>query len=282
MQWVQNSVTDIVSGYLDFLLLKSRDHERRFRQLVHAQPQAARAEAAVFSFLRQQRLRPVVAEVVGEGGVDFLCGPGSPENFVVEVTSLDDEALAKKSGWLDVIEDGVGSFRLVTNVLRRKASGKTPQLAGYPMPRVLAFVSSHVGSDAFVGTIAAQSLMTGDIKISVPLGGTAEPKEVTDFSDSVFIRFDKKGHVVACRHSISAILLVALFDSAMKLVGMLHPEPRFAFEIPTFPEVPFLRAKAWPILEGKIETEWIIAHPQSALFHHFPIAITNEELKGEE
>jgi hypothetical protein len=62
------------------------------------------------------------------------------------------------------------------------------------------------------------------------------------------------GRVVACRQDISAILLVAA--NSGEGYGVLHPEPAYPLNIASLATVPFVRIAQWPIVDGKITTEW--------------------------
>jgi hypothetical protein len=65
-----------------------------------------------------------------------------------------------------------------------------------------------------------------------------------------------------------AILLVAISGIQADLVGLLHPEPGIPFAPSLFPQVPYLRVKNWPIVDGRIEIEWSITEADHATFWH--------------
>ena len=68
----------------------------------------------MFAMLRTNGYNPDLKEDTSSGGVDFVCNPNSREEFVVEATHLEDDAIERVSGmrW----------FSFVTSLLRQKAS----------------------------------------------------------------------------------------------------------------------------------------------------------------
>jgi hypothetical protein len=119
---------------------------------------------------------------------------------------------------------------MITPQLAGKAKRKAPQLATgqADVPRVLAICLSHPGASALLSTLAAEWFMVSDPTIQVPLWqegaelGTA--RLATDLKRSVFFG-PRDGVIVSMRESISAILLVALWDGQLDILGMLHPKP---------------------------------------------------------
>src|SRR3989442_14008589 len=78
---------------------------------------------------------------------------------------------------------------------------------------------------------------------------------------------------------ISAVLLIAIWENQLHAVGMLHPEPAVAFDYHSLIELPFLRLD-WPVVDGVLKTEWVIARPAPRVDRHIPLSLTNEELRG--
>jgi hypothetical protein len=165
---------------------------------------------------------------------------------------------------------GGGAFGLLTAVLSRAAASKAVQLADYPYPRVLAIASSHAFASVLMSRLAAQNLLTSDPMISYRLGDPSDHGTMTtDLRRAVFFRLDKTGRqIVPRRQSISAILLVAISYTQAEVVGILHPKPSVAFKPYLFPKVPFLRMKNWPIVDGKIQPEWLPPAGDAATFYH--------------
>jgi hypothetical protein len=165
-------------------------------------------------------------------------------------------------------------------MLRTKASAKVPQLSGHSIPRILIITSEHMGADFLLGPRGAETLLTSNIKIEVPIGKPINKVGLsTDLKDSVFFRF-KDGSLESCRRSISAILLISIFTDKSLIYGILHPDPQYVFPIMLLPSVPFLRMKKWPPENNNIEIEWVINKPKAEKFYHREIAFKDEELKS--
>lgn len=271
--------TDVIDSYKIFLEIKYRAHYQSYCRRLNENTEAGKAEAVMFSLLRNTVDQITLAEDVSTGGVDFLC-ISDQNRFMVEVTSLEAESVATQSGCPNVIADGTGGwFGMITHMLRTKVSSKTSQLSGYDMPRLLAITSEHVAADVLLGPHGAEALLTSDTKIEVPIGKPINKVGVaTDLKDSVFFRF-KKGEIELCKRSISAILLVTILADRSLVVGVLHPEPAYQFPIALLPSVPFLRLKEWPPKDNHLETEWIIAKPRPGDFLHRKVVIKDKELR---
>jgi len=231
-------------------------------------------------------LRPIfddviVSEDVSTGGADFLCKSNKYE-FITEVTCLEAEAVAAQSGWENKVPQNgsAGWFGMITHMLRTKASSKAAQLSGHSMPRILAITSEHIAADVLLGPHGAETLLTSDTKISVPIGNSINKTElVADLKDSVFFRF-RNNTIESCRRSISTILLISIFSDKSLMVGILHPDPNFVFPIKLLPSVPFLRMKKWPPENHNIETEWTIYSPKADEYYHRRIEFRDKELRS--
>ena len=132
--------------YSTLLQINSPSHLKLFRDRLKSDPDAAKSEAAVFSWLRAERLNPTIAESVNSGGVDYRCAPESRAPFLVEVTHLDSEAITRRSGLPDEIDDAVNTFSQITPKLWAKAKGKAAQLADHDDARVLIITLLDEGS----------------------------------------------------------------------------------------------------------------------------------------
>jgi len=221
-------------------------------------------------------------EVVGTGGADFICsqnfGPifarrePTPESmFIVEATSLDPDAVSRNTSIPnEVPEDRTGgAFSLLTRSVFAKAKDKATQLAGYDMPRVLAIASSHEGIGAVFNSGAAVNILISDYHWRQEIGSdNFDPNRYVDLANSVFMKPGKDGTIEAARKSISAILLIAVHGDQSVVHGILHPAPAKPLPIEFLPKVPFLRIAKWPILDGRIFTEWVIADPGGLIIHH--------------
>jgi hypothetical protein len=203
--------------------------------------------------------------------------------LLVEVTSLNREAVERRSGWPDELSTRAGSFGMITPNLWSKAKAKAPQLADVDATRVLVVCLSHIGASALLGTLAAEWLMISEPKIEVPLAqigvDAPPPRSVTDFRNAAFFR-PEGGTIVAVRRSISAILLVALWQDQLEAVGLLHPDPAVALDYTLFGDVPFLRVE-WPVSGAAVRTEWVVGDPNPSRSYHMTVTLTNAELRGE-
>ena len=267
-----------VESYKDFLRVKYPSHYTLFCRRLSNQPESARAEAIIFSLFRSACEDVEIAEDIVTGGADFLCVTEETE-FMVEVTCLEGEAVATQSGWPNEAPEGVtsGSFGMITHMLRTKASEKTSQLSGYNMSRMLVITTEHVAADVLLGPYGAETFLTSDTRITVPIGEPIKGKVhlTTDLKDSVFFRI-KNGVLESCRRSISAILLSSILGDKSLVVGILHPDPRCQFPIELLPSVPFLRMRKWPPENNRIETEWMIHKPKPAEFYHYAVVFKDK------
>ena len=273
---------DVIDSYKEFLEIKYPTHFNKYSKLLNDNPEAGKAEAIMFSLLRNTVDQVFLGEDVSIGGVDFLCISDQIQ-FVVEVTCLEAESVATQAGWPnEVAEDGTaGWYRMITHKLRSKTSSKTPQLSGYNMPRLLAITSEHVAANVLLGARGAEALLTGETKIEVPIGKPIDKVRLaTNLKDSIFFKFNnKKGIIEPCRQSISAILLVTILSDKSSIIGLLHPSPSYHFQVALLPSVPFIRLKEWPLKDNCLETEWIIDNPRPWDFLHQKIIIKDEELR---
>ena len=95
--------------------------------------------------------------------------------------------------------------------------------------------------------------------------------EDTDLEKSVFLKPGPNGTIVACRKSISAIVLVAVHGKQSDLWGIIHPEPAFPLNVEYLPGLPFVRIARWPVVDGRILTEWVVGSPRGRTVHHYPV-----------
>lgn len=245
------------------------------------------AEAVVFGMLQGFNVDPHINDEVKTGGADFICcasrGPlvkRLPEDrFVVEATSLSPDAVTYRSKISNEVPDEIsgGAFGLVTRNICNKAKDKATQLGGYPMPRVLAIASSHAGIAALFNEATATWALVSDPHWRQEIESSAvDTAEYTDLEKSAFMKPGPNGTIVACRKSISAILLVAVHGNKSEVWGILHPEPAFPLNIAFLPDLPFIRIAQWPVLDGKILTEWVVASPTGHSVYHFAIPLPDK------
>jgi len=276
-----SSTNEVIKSYKLFLEVKYPTHFQSYCRRLKSHLESAKAEAVTFSILRSIFDDVQVAEDISTGGADFLCKSNGAE-FISEVTCLEAESVAAQSGWKnEVPENGsAGSFGMITQMLRTKASSKAAQLSGYSFPRILVITCEHVAADVLLGSHGAETLLTSDTKIEVPIGKPIENLDlVTDLKNSVFFRY-KNGSLESCRRSMSAILLLSIFADKTLVVGILHPDPEYKFPIRLLPSVPFLRMKEWPPKNNRIEIEWIINKPKAKEFYHRKVELKDKELRS--
>lgn len=270
---LDNTLDDVVQAHAEYLRRTHHAYHQKFATLLMADREAAFGEAVVYSLLKTYfRARPEPADVPGKGGADFICHKGSAEEFVVEVTSLKPEAVAAQSNIPSAIENGGSAFKMTTGQLFSTVRGKADQLSGYPGARILAITSTHQASSFLLGTTGAEFLLTSEPMIRFPATGSGGPVTVTtNLKRSVFFGPGPSGNqIVARRQSVSAVLLIALDDLRSSVLGLLHPEPARKLNVEHFRDVPFLRLAEWPIVDGRIRTEWVISSPESKSFPHAP------------
>lgn len=275
------TIEEVTKSYANLLDVYHHNHHRLFIARLAANPDAAKAEAVVFSWLRQRRLEPQVAESPSVGGPDCLCVPNGGQPLLVEVTALNREAVGRRSGWPDELSTSAHSFGMITPNLWSKARGKAPQFRAADVPRVLIVCLTHVGAGALLGTLAAEWLMMSELKLVWSLAEHGEPvpsESVTDLKNAAFLRLEGD-QIVTVRCSISAILLVALWDDQLATVGLLHPDPAVPLDYASFGGIPFLRLE-WPISEGRLRAEWVVTHPKPSRSYYTVVSLTNAELRG--
>ena len=119
---------------------------------------------------------------------------------------------------------------------------------------------SHIGASALMGTHAARLL-----SIDPKLAPFYKPKT--------------EGGYEPARRSISAILLAAVHEKQLEVVGLLHPDPVRPLDIEIFDDVPFFRVK-WPITGKDVEGEWITAHPSPLKDLYVSVELTANEKKS--
>ena len=244
----------VEDSYVTFLQDHSAGHHRQFLNRHTDNPHAARAEAAVFSWLQSDGFGPKLSEDLSTGGVDFKCCRLGAQEFMLEVTSLDPEAVATRTHWPAQGTDRIsgGFFDDDIRKLKRVVSRKADQLKNYPIPRVLAITSSHSGSGVLFGRKGAEALLIFKFLTSEP-----------DFENSAFMKRGSNGNVVPCRRSVSAVLLISVSTNPIEVVGLLHPDPVMPLDLRTFPDVPLVRIRNWPLSpDSRVEIEWNLAKPE--------------------
>lgn len=117
----QTKVKDLVESYEHFLNVNHSEHIKPFHSRLQNKSESARAEAVVFSFLKENLNHVQLEETLVKGGVDFRCKTDKTE-FVVEVTCLDAESVTRTSGLPnETPETGSGRhYSMITPLLLKK------------------------------------------------------------------------------------------------------------------------------------------------------------------
>ena len=264
--------SDLVPGYIDFLKTKDPKRVKSFQSLLSTQRSSAISEAVAFHFFGYYVDEIQVEEIPNKGGVDFRCRTGDT-NFVVEVTHLDVEAVENRSGLPNdpTQDNAVGCFSSITKKLYDTADKKVHQMSGYECPGILVIACTHNLADLLFSTSAAEDLLVGDTKISIPIpkylltDATKEHTPIedprqnlslrTDLENAIFFRWNDEWE--ACNRSISAVLLFHISGANAFVLGILHPDPVHKFPIQFLPSVPFVRLKKWPPEDEVMLTEWV-------------------------
>lgn len=229
------------------------------------------------------KLRPDIFEDNSAGGPDFRCEPSPGSSFLVEVKSLDSEAVSARSTLpLTMHETGGQAFGLITDKLCSVAQSKASQLGVRGMSGVLVIASSHDFASLLMDRGAAEYLMTSAPHFSVPIGSTGKAgRRKTDMRNAVFCQpaalLDASGdqRFVTRYRSIAAIFLATIGGRETEIVGLLHPDATHPFNPQLFPAVPYVRFAEWPLTSSNISTEWILGGDTprvAATFEHRRIA----------
>ena len=230
------TVYDLVDEYKDFLFANHPERFNSFHQLCCTQPEAARAEAVVFSFFQWNGYNIRVEETPSEGGVDFRVQTAITD-FVVEVTSILRATFTEYSGAPEIpIQNYYSDLYKVAHLIRQEAANKASQMSGYNCPRILIIACEHQEYQNLLqyrDQFGANILLTG-----TPMQEERTGDDATDLADSLFFRF-QKGRIVFCRKSISAVLPFFIAKNAAQTVGLLHPKPAYKFLIEFLPLMPF-------------------------------------------
>ena len=139
------TVNNLLDEYKHFLDTNHPDRFNSFRQLCHAQPEAARAEAVVFAFFKWNGYDTRVEETRSKGGVDFRVQTENTQ-FAVEVTSTAKRTFTKRSGAPEHPISGKGYHPnpyKVARQIRHEAFDKEKQMSGYDCPTILVIACEH-------------------------------------------------------------------------------------------------------------------------------------------
>ena len=254
------TVSNLVDEFRHFLDVNHPEHSNAFSQ---RHPEAARAEAVVFSFFKQNGYDIRVEETSTEGGVDFRVQTENSE-FVVEVTSIRQQTFIKKSGVPPTLTAGEGYYSdpyTIAYQIREEAREKEAQMSGYNCPAILVITSEHPEyADILKDKVTEfnpRMFMTGAPEIEMEYNTETHASRIvgnaTDLQESLFFRFNRKGRIEFCREQMSAVLLFYIHEKYEALiVGLLHPKPIYQISHEILPSVRFV---ALPIPEQVINSE---------------------------
>lgn len=284
MSFGTTDIDGMLNSYSEYLHHDHPQNAKRFGETRASDREAAVAEAVVFGILQQFNVDPQINDDVKTGGADFICCPSRGplakrlpgDRFVVEATSLSPDAVTRRSKLPNAPPHEIGgrAVGLLMRSICNKAKSKATQLGGYPTPRVLAIASSHARIAVLFDDATAEWALEPPSYWTEEIGGSTEDgTEYNDLETSVFMKPGPNGTIVACRQSISAILLVAVHGNQSEVWGILHPEPAFPLNIGFLPDVPFVRIARWPVVDGKLSTEWVGASPSGRSVCHFPVQL---------
>jgi hypothetical protein len=254
------TVNDLVDEFKRFLNNNHSEHFNAFNQRYNDQPEAAKAEAVIFSFFNQNGYDIWVEETSkNKGGVDFRVRTESSE-FVVEVTSVSQDTFTKKSGVPTTFKSSkvfTVSSRGAARQIRQEAFDKAKQMSGYNCPAILIITSEHLqyehilqnknapfGASMFMmsppGIAIEHNPKIRDDDTATPISFTSE--NATNLEYSLFLKFNERGRIEFCRKQISAVLLFHIRTHEASIVGLLHPKPIYRFSHKILPSVPFIKA----------------------------------------
>ena len=82
----------------------------------------------------------------------------------------------------------------------------------------------------------------------------------TDLEKSAFLMFEQvdRQEIELILDKVSAILLVPISDHSISPVGIIHPAPKYKFDIWSLTMVPLLQLKHWPLKNNLFETQWTL------------------------
>lgn len=284
--WTEGYMIDrVLQSYRTYLEVRHPVKLRLFDRNFTSNPNGARAEAALFGLFRGLVECVSIFESPSAGGPDFLCEDSKGE-FVVEVTTLNDEAIARAANWPNVVPsdaDSTRSFTMVTDNLLGATRKKQRQLSATTVPRLLVIASEHIGASVLLSDYSAEALIVGDSRIRIDGVGSTSPGVdiATGLANSVFMKPAAGGQVSPARQSISAILLAALSDSGVAVIGALHPMPRIAFDCCHLPDVTFARLREWRQEPRTFEIDWVTCNPHSRTYALSLVELNDRELRGE-
>jgi hypothetical protein len=231
------TIDDVVAAYRAYLSVAGVFSLNRFNKLLEITPDAAHADAVVYDFLDLSNLEPATLEHPSEGGPDFECHRGDLR-VAVEVTSIGEETLTRRSGMSNNPQVGVINFEQLLRAFDGRLSTKSgkPQARVFTGPRVLAIVTKHIVTS---------------VLFAFGIG---------EFIKSAFT-IAEGSSVRTVRRAYAAVLFVQITGDSSLVAGALHPDPEYSLALEVFPRVPFARLKDWQSPNSVVE--WVTARPEA-------------------
>ena len=252
------AVYNLLDEYKHFLNANHSEHSNAFDQRCNDQPEAARAEAVVFSFFQWNGYDIRVEETPSGGGVDFRVRTENTE-FVVEVTSIAKKTFTRRSGAPEIPISGKGchsDLYKVARQIRNEALDKAKQMSGYDCPAILTITCEHPEygyvlqskDNDFNPCMFIASPPKAEMRYDPESYTSYIVGNATDLKYSLFFRFNERGRIVFCRKQISAVLLFYINEKyGATIVGLLHPRPTYKFSHEFLPSVPFIKARTYAV-----------------------------------
>ena len=254
----------ILTAYKNYIYYNhGKVYLKNFNDREKSNPGAAASEALVFNWLYGCTQNPKLNDNPSTGGLDFICSPTPDYQYLVEVTSLDNEKFVYNTG-CHMRPGQLMITRLPTSQLFNKVQKKAGQSKEIHLPIVLAITAMSVGSELILNKDRAV-----DILLSIPdIPNTAHYRADNFLKKSNFIKPDKDdpSKIVSCRQTISAALIIPVEGAGLNIFGILHPDPINVFDVNYLTDIPFVRIKKWPIENDEIHTEWVNAESDDNFF----------------
>jgi hypothetical protein len=256
----------VIESHRRWLRSFDAGYATKWERLVKGDSEAAICEAATRELFQGHGITVVPNEGLSHGGPDYLCEHGG-SHFYVEATCITKAKAARRSRLPDLPQAGgrTARFCLLTPVLLGKLCHKVPQVCNLEWPCVVVIGTLHFQASAVCFRRPfVEQLLSGTPKVAYPIDvrqgrAIGEPYQVTELSDSVFIRFEKgpDGRLESARNNVSAVLLCGFGCDPAEVVGLLHPNPKHGFDRRLLPGIEFVKLVDGCWGTGRLAVEWV-------------------------
>jgi hypothetical protein len=230
--------------YINALASTSKKLISQYKRRTHADPEAARSEAAVYCMFEKLCRSVQINENSKTGGSDFICSSDSG-TFLLEATCLKVQAVEAESGIKNGFL-GTSSYRPISAKLYQKTVAKAHQLGEGDIPHLLAITTEHSLGTMLMNIAAAKSLLVGNSLLTFTIN---DPNSLiahaTELRDSVFYSSPDQQNLDHVLRTISAVLLMPLHGGSCHMICILNPSPIATLEA----------ADALPFCKVEIERE---------------------------